>query len=165
MKVSLIVAMDENQVIGKANKLPWHLPRDWDYVKEMTSGHAIVMGRRCFESIGRPLKNRRNIVLTRELGLSFFGCEMAHSIDEVFKLCENEEEMFIFGGEEIYRLFLPYVHKMYVTRIYEAFEGDTYFPEVDWSEWREVSVTEGLTDQANPYRYDFHIYKRIETTS
>jgi dihydrofolate reductase (trimethoprim resistance protein) len=161
MKISLIVAMDKNRVIGKNNDIPWRLPRDWEYVKKTTVNHSIVLGRRNYESIGKALCKRRNIVLTRDRQLSYEDCEMAYSVQEVFDLCKNEEEIFIFGGEEIYKLFLPYVEKMYITKIHEEFDGDTFFPEVNFNEWNEISVKTGITDEKNPYQYAFYIYERI----
>jgi dihydrofolate reductase (trimethoprim resistance protein) len=160
LKISLIAAMDENRVIGKDNDIPWRIPKDWEYVKDVTQGHPIILGRKNLESIGRALPNRRNIILTRDESYTFQGCEIAHSIDEVFELCQHEKEIFIFGGEQIYELFLPYVEKMYITKIHHAFEGDTFFPKIDYSEWNEVSVTKGITDEKNPYVYYFHVYER-----
>ncbi|WP_397368774.1 dihydrofolate reductase [Paenibacillus anseongensis] len=156
----LIAAMDKNRVIGKDNDIPWRIPNDWRYVNKITKGHTIVLGRRNFESIGKVLPDRRNIILSRDTELSIEGCEMAHSIQEVFDLCQNEEKIFIFGGEQIYKLFMPYVKKMYVTKIHHEFDGDTYFPEIDFSEWKEVSVEKGITDSKNPFTYFFHIYDR-----
>ncbi|MBA2936859.1 dihydrofolate reductase [Paenibacillus sp. CGMCC 1.16610] len=152
--------MDKNRVIGKDNDIPWRIPNDWRYVNKITKGHTIVLGRRNFESIGKVLPDRRNIILSRDTELSIEGCEMAHSIQEVFDLCQNEEKIFIFGGEQIYKLFMPYVKKMYVTKIHHEFDGDTYFPEIDFSEWKEVSVEKGITDSKNPFTYFFHIYDR-----
>ena len=160
MNVSLIVAMDKNRVIGKENDIPWRIPKDWEYVKNTTSGHPIILGRKNFESIGRALPNRRNIILTSDKDLNFEGCEIVHSIDDVFELCKNEEEIFIFGGEQIYNMFLPYVEKMYITKIYYEFEGDTFFPEVNFDEWKEVSVEKGVMNDKNPYNYYFHVYER-----
>lgn len=160
MNISLIVAMDQHRVIGKNNDIPWRIPKDWEYVKQTTEGYAIILGRKNLESIGRALPNRRNIVLTRNRKFSFPNCEVAHSLEEVFELCKDEEEIFVFGGEEIYRLFLPYVNKMYITKIHHEFKGDTHFPEVDLSEWTEVSVTKGITNKENPYTYYFHVYER-----
>ncbi len=160
MNISLIVAMDKNRVIGKNNDLPWRLPKEWQYVKRITMGHPIILGRKNFESIGRALPERRNIVLTRDTGFTFKGCEIAHSIEEVFELCKNEKEVFIFGGEQIYEMFLPYVEKMYITKIQFEFEGDTFFPEVKFDEWKEVSVEKGNTDEKNPYIYYFHVFQR-----
>ncbi|EZT93402.1 dihydrofolate reductase, partial [Staphylococcus aureus] len=118
MKVSLIAAMDKNRVIGKENDIPWRIPEDWEYVKNTTKGYPIILGRKNLESIGRALPGRRNIILTRDKGFSFNGCEIVHSIEDVFELCNSEEEIFIFGGEQIYNLFLPYVEKMYITKIH-----------------------------------------------
>ena len=160
MKVSLIVAMDENGVIGKENDIPWRIPKDWEYVKNTTKGHSIILGRRNLESIGRALSKRRNIVLTRDKGFTFNGCEIAHSTEDVFELCKNEEEIFIFGGEQIYNLFLPYTNKMYITKIHHKFEGDTFFPDVNYDEWNEVSIKKGIMDDENRYNYYFHVYER-----
>ncbi|MGI2328484.1 dihydrofolate reductase [Planococcus sp. YIM B11945] len=159
MNVSLIVAMDRNRVIGKDNDIPWRLPRDWDYVKKTTQGCPIILGRKNFESIGRALTGRRNIILTRSHA-DFPGCETAHSVEDVFNLCQGEDEIFIFGGQQIYEAFMPYVEKMHITKIDHEFEGDTYFPEVDWAEWQEVSVEKGITNKENLYAYAFHVYER-----
>lgn len=155
--------MDKNRVIGKNNDLPWRLPKEWQYVKKTTMGHSIILGRKNFESIGKALPGRRNIILTRDTTYSAQGCEIAHSVTDVLAMCRGEEEIFIFGGEEIYRLFLPYADKLYMTKIDHEFEGDTYFPEVDYTEWQEVSVEQGITDEANPYTYYFHVYTRVNT--
>ncbi|MEH6942622.1 dihydrofolate reductase [Bacillus sp. JJ722] len=160
MIVSIIVAMDEKRVIGMNNQLPWRLPRELQYVKKTTMGHPIIIGRKNYESIGRPLPGRRNIVLTRDVHFQAEGCEIAHSPEEVLKLCANEEEIFIFGGEQIYKLFLSQTDKLYITKIHHAFEGDTFFPEIDYSEWNEVFVEQGITDEKNPYTYYFHVYER-----
>lgn len=152
--------MDHNRVIGKENDIPWRIPRDWQYVRKVTEGHPIILGRKNLESIGRILPGRRNIVLTRDKNFTFNGCEVVHSMKEVFEICRNEKEIFIFGGEQIYNLFLPYTEKMYITRIQHEFEGDTYFPELNYDEWNEVSVKKGITDEENPYTYYFYIYER-----
>lgn len=152
--------MDKNRVIGKDNDLPWRIPRELQYVKKITMGSPIVMGRKNYASIGRPLPGRRNIVLTRNKEFIAEGCEIAHSVEEVLNLCNDEKEVFIFGGEEIYKLFLPLVDKLYLTKINYAFEGDTYFPEVDLNLWNEVSKEKGVTDDKNPYEYSFHVYEK-----
>ncbi|MDR6555264.1 dihydrofolate reductase [Paenibacillus qinlingensis] len=162
MTISFIVAMDKNRVIGKNNDLPWRLPKEWQYVKKTTMGHSIILGRKNFESIGKALPGRRNIILTRDISFSAQGCEVAHSVTEVFEMCRGEEEIFIFGGEEIYRLFLPYADKLYMTKIDHEFDGDTYFPEIDYTQWNEVSVEQGETDEANPYIYYFYVYTKKE---
>ncbi|MBS4209436.1 dihydrofolate reductase [Bacillus sp. FJAT-50079] len=164
MNISLIAAMDINRVIGQNNDLPWRLPRDWQHLKKITMGHPIILGRKNFESIGRPLPGRRNIILTRNSRCTYDGCEIAHTIEDVFELCKGEEEIFIFGGEQIYQMFLPYVERMYITKIHHSFEGDTYFPDFDHEEWKEVSVEKGITDEKNPFVYYFHLYERKRTT-
>lgn len=165
MIVSIIVAMDESRVIGKDNKLPWHLPRELQYVKRTTMGHPIILGRKNYESIGRPLPGRRNIIVTRNEHFQAEGCEIAHNIDEVFQMCKSEEEIFIFGGEEIYKLFLPYTNKLYITKIHHTFEGDTFFPEINEHEWIEQFAEEGITDDKNPYRYSYHIFEKMNDSS
>lgn len=160
MLISLIAAMDNTRVIGNNNDIPWRLPKEWQYVRKMTMGHPIILGRKNFESIGRALPGRRNIILTRDTNYTAEGCEIAHSVPDAIKLCQNEEEIFVFGGEQIYKLFLPYVEKMYITQIDHEFDGDTFFPEVDYGEWNEVSVQQGITDQENPYTYFFYVYEK-----
>lgn len=160
MLVSLIVAMDRNRVIGKGNDIPWRIPNDWKYVNNITSGSPIILGRKNFESIGRALPNRRNIVLTRSNNLHIEGCEIVHSVNEVFERCKHEDEIFVFGGEQIYEIFMPYVNKMYITKIHHEFEGDTFFPEIDYGEWTETYVEKGIQNEDNPYVYYFHIYNR-----
>ncbi len=161
MQISLIAAMDRNRVIGKENDIPWRIPNDWKFVRKTTVGRPIILGRKNFESIGRVLPGRRNIILSRDTGLTIEGCEIAHSIQDVFDLCANEAEIFIFGGEQIYKMFMPYVSKMYITKIHHEFEGDTFFPELDRNEWKEISVERGIQDERNPYVYYFHVYERV----
>lgn len=161
MITSIIVAMDMNRVIGKDNQLPWRLPRELQYVKQTTMGHPIILGRKNYEAIGRPLPGRRNIVMTKDPQFSAEGCEIAHSVEEVYQLCEGEEEIFIFGGEQIYKLFLEKTDKLYVTVIHHEFEGDTFFPEIDYNQWKEISKVQGITDEKNPYTYFYHVYERM----
>lgn len=160
MRISLIAAMDRNRVIGKENDIPWRIPEDWKYVKNITKGYPIILGRRNLESIGKPLPDRRNIILTRNEDFNFKGCEIVHSIEDVFEICRDEKEIFIFGGEQIYNIFLPYVQKMYITNIHDEFEGDTFFPEINFNEWEEISVRKGIKNDKNPYEYYFHVYER-----
>ncbi|MBH0165544.1 dihydrofolate reductase [Fictibacillus sp. 7GRE50] len=160
MNFSIIAAMDENRVIGKDNDLPWRLPKDWKYVQKITMGKTIVLGRKNFESIGKALPGRKNIVLTRKKDFSPQDCIVVHSIDEVLKTCDCDEEVIIFGGEEIYRQFMPMVTKMYLTKIHHAFEGDTFFPDFNERDWKEVSRVKGIQDKDNPYIYYFHQYIR-----
>lgn len=162
MNVSLIAAMDMNRVIGKDNDIPWRIPADWQHVKRTTDGHSIILGRKNLESIGKALPGRRNIILTRDATFKCEGCEIAHSIEEVFEMTKNEEEIFIFGGEQIYELFMPYVEKMHITKIHHEFAGDTFFPDVNFSEWKEISVEKGIMNDKNPYHYYFHVYEKTE---
>lgn len=158
--MSFIVAMDRNRVIGKDNKLPWHLPGDLAYFKRVTTGHTIIMGRKTFESIGRALPNRRNVVLTKNTSFKAEGCDIVHTYDEVIALC-REEECFIIGGSELFTLFWDDVDRLYVTFIDETFEGDTFFPEIDREKWELVSVKEGTVDEKNKYVHHFKVYERI----
>lgn len=141
--------------------MPWRLPRDWQYVQKITMGKTIVLGRKNFESIGRVLPGRKNIVLTRKRDLSPQNCLIVHSIDEVLQTCRSDEEVFIFGGEEIYTQFMPMITKLYLTKIHHVFEGDTYFPEINERDWKEISRVKGIKDKQNPYTYYFHQYMRI----
>ena len=158
MIVSFMVAMDENRVIGKDNNLPWRLPSELQYVKKTTMGHPLIMGRKNYEAIGRPLPGRRNIIVTRNEGYHVEGCEVVHSVEEVFELCKMKKR-FLFLVERKFTTSLPYVDKLYITKIHHAFEGDTFFPEIDMTNWKEIFVEKGLTDE-NPYTYYYHVYEK-----
>lgn len=129
LKIHAIVAMDPSQVIGYGNELPWHLPEDLKQFKQRTTGHTIIMGRKTFDSIGRPLPNRRNIVLTRQ-AINISGVEVIHDLCELRELKHNGT-LFIIGGAEIYRLALPYCHGIYLTRLKQEYNGDVYFPDFE----------------------------------
>lgn len=162
MLISIIAAMDNDRVIGKNNELPWKLPRELQYVKKTTEGCPLIMGRKNHESIGRPLPGRRNIILTRNKDYRAEGCEVVHSVGEALTLCKDETRIFIFGGEEIYKLFLPMTDMVYLTKINHSFGGDAFFPELDPNDWFEVRKEKGITDSENPYEYHFHVYARDE---
>jgi dihydrofolate reductase len=164
-RLSIIAAMDRNRVIGKDNQLPWRLPNDLSFVQEITMGHAIVLGRKNYESIGKALPGRRNIIMTRDKDFKAEGCEISHSIEDVMLLCRYEEEVYIFGGAEIYYAFLPYVDRMYLTHIDHDFEGDTFFPIYNETLWREVDHKVGVVDQKNRYNHIFLTYDRIPQIS
>lgn len=119
-------------------------PEELGYVKNTTKGHPIVLGRKNLESIGRALPDRRNIILTRDKSFTFTGCDIVHSIEDVFELCKNQEEIFIFGGEKIYNLFLPYVEKMYITKIHHEFVGDTFFQKLISMNGKKYQLKKGL---------------------
>ncbi|KMJ59666.1 dihydrofolate reductase [Bacillus sp. LL01] len=157
--ISIIVAADRNNLIGKDNDLPWRLPADLAYFKKITSGSTIVMGRKTYESIGKPLPKRKNIILSRK-GFSAEGCETLPSLNEVKHLDEESKELFIIGGAHIFKEALPYSDFLYLTYIDEEFEGDTYFPSFNEREWELISDEKGIKDEKNPYDYYFRKYKR-----
>ncbi|WP_400162756.1 dihydrofolate reductase [Brevibacillus sp. TJ4] len=154
--ISLLVAYAKNQVMGKDGTMPWHLPADLKHVKEITTGKTIVMGRKTLESIGKPLPNRRNVVLTRNRDFHMPGVEVVHSKDEVLAL----GDVIIFGGAEIYRQFLDEVERMYITEIDLETEGDTFFPEWDRSAFTLVDKRQGIVDEKNRYPHTFYVYDR-----
>ena len=160
--ISLLVAHDENRVIGKDNQLPWHIPEDLKYFKEKTIGKGIVMGRRTFESIGRPLPGRKNIVVTRRRDYEAPGAEVVHTLEEgIRKAADFHREVMIIGGAEIFREVLPFADRLYVTRIDQPFEGDTYFPAYNETEWKLVSASEEHESSGIPY--SFRVYERADT--
>jgi dihydrofolate reductase len=158
--ISLIWAMGHNQVIGINNKLPWCLPAELAYFKKVTMGHPIIMGRKTFESIGRPLPGRTNVVLTHDMKFSVEGVSTLHSVNEVLELYKGTE-VFVIGGAQIYRQFLPFAEHLYITMIDQDFEGDEFFPPIDWSEWHLTREEPGLTDEKNPYAYSFKVFDRV----
>jgi len=161
--ISAIVAMSENHVIGDQNHLPWHLPADLKHFKALTSGHPILMGRKTYESIGRPLPNRTNIVITRDPAFKIPGCIVVSSIDEAMQHAElkNSKEIFIIGGANVYQQCLPYVSRIYLTIVHEEFEGDAFFPELDMKEWKETGSVKHEADSENEYAYTFKTLERV----
>ncbi len=162
MIISIISAVAENRIIGNKNSLPWHLPADFKYFKETTLGKTIVMGLNTFKSIGeRPLPGRKNIILNNDLSyVPPEGCFVAHSINELLQVVKNEQEVFICGGASVYKQFLPLANRLYLTYIYHNFEGDTYFPEFDINDWKEIKRTDCKADEKNKYDYSFVILER-----
>lgn len=159
--ISLMLAMDENRLIGRDNQLPWYLPADLQYFKKVTMGHPIVMGRKTFESIGRVLPGRENIVVTRNAEFKAEDVTVLHSIDDVKKLADSsEQELFVIGGAEIFKEILPVTDRLYITEIHHAFEGDTHFPEIEEEDWVQRSVTPGTVDEKNRYPHDFIVLDR-----
>lgn len=156
MKLSLIVAMTEDRVIGKDNKLPWHISEDLKRFKKITMGHPIIMGRKTFESIGRPLPGRKNIVLTKDATFKKEGVEVVHSLDEALSLCDGEEEAFIIGGASIYAQSLGRVSRIYLTLIHHPFEGDARLPDFDLEKNFKITQKEtSQTDGPNGFSYTF----------
>lgn len=152
---TIVVAISQNNAIGKNNQLLWHLPADLKHFKAITSGHAVIMGRKTYESIGKPLPNRRNIVVSTQKNLHIDGVEIVNSIDEAFALCENEDEVFVIGGAEIYRLSLNRVDRIFLTTVHATFEADAFFPMLSTNEWEEISTTHHPADEKNPLSYTF----------
>ena len=139
MSISIIVAIADDNAIGKDNDLLWHIPDDLKRFKKITSGHKIIMGRNTWLSLPvRPLKNRTSIVITDKPGEVFEGCQMVYSIEEAAAACKPDEECFIIGGGMVYKQFLPLADKLYLTRVYKSFEADTFFPEINYEDWDEV---------------------------
>lgn len=158
-KISLIVAMTPEGVIGRDNDLPWRIPADLKHFKAMTMGKSMIMGRRNFESIGRPLPGRTSIILTRDPDYRAEGCRVVHSVDDAISAAEGPEIMVI-GGAEIYRLFLPLASTIYLTRVHADVPGDVHFPTVDWSQWRLVAKSQHTPGHDSPYRLDFETWNR-----
>ena len=142
MIISLIAAMGRRRVIGKGNSLPWKLPADMERFKKLTSGKPVIMGRKTFESIGKPLRNRKNIILTRDKTYKAEGFIVVHASQDALKAANGAPEAVVIGGAQIYKEFLPMANRMYLTFIDEDFEGDAYFPEFDTNEWKETSKEE-----------------------
>jgi dihydrofolate reductase len=157
--IKIIVAMSENRVIGNNNELIWKLSSDLKRFKELTTGHPVVMGRKTYESIGRPLPNRRNIIITRNSEYEVEGCEVVSSLEEALLLSGND--CFIIGGGEIYKQSLELADKIYLTLVHKDFEGDTQFPELS-KEWAIIDNKDFEADQKNEYNYSFIEYDRYE---
>ncbi|MBW3546179.1 MAG: dihydrofolate reductase [Bacteroidetes bacterium] len=161
---SIIVARANNGVIGKDNGLIWHMPRDLRFFKETTTGHYVLMGRKSYEAVGKPLPNRLNIIITRNSDYAAENCLVLHSLQEALELAsqQKQQEVFILGGGEIYRQALDkgWVDRIYLTEIKESFEGDTYFPELDMSQWQESMREEHQADEQNPHDFAFVILER-----
>ncbi len=161
MILSLIAAMSKNNVIGKDNKLLWNMPEDMKHFKKLTTGNTVIMGRKTYESMGKPLPNRRNLIVTRQDGYYAEGCQIFHTLQEAIDDCIGEEESFIIGGAEIYLQSLPAADRLYLTRIDKEFEGDTRFPDFSLSEWRLTKYIRHHADEKNPYAYSFSEYERF----
>ena len=162
----MIAAVAENGVIGKDNDLVWNLPHDMKYFMDTTKHHYVIMGRRNFHSLPpkfSPLPNRTNIVVTHQKDFHVEGTQVVHSIDEAIALCkkDKQDKIFVIGGGQIYQQALSQAHTLYITEIHHAFEGDTYFPDFDKKEWKEVSRVPHPTDERHLYSFDFVVYKRI----
>ncbi len=161
MNISIIVAVAKNNVIGYKNRLPWHIPEDLERFKKITTGHCILMGQKTYESIGRPLPNRKNIVLSDNMQFNPKGCITANSIDDAIKIAHNskEKELMVIGGASVYLQLLPLTNRIYLTRIDKKIKGDTYFPVISNKKW-QVIKRRHQKDNKSKYIYEFQILER-----
>ena len=159
MTISIIAALDKNNAIGKDNKLLCYLPADLKHFKNTTTGCTIVMGRKTYESLPNgALPNRRNVVLTRDKDYKCEGCEIVHSVNEVFNICKEDDEVFIIGGEQIYKLFIEKVDKLFLTQVHNEFDADTFFPYFDKNNWSIVKKEDFKSDEKNKFDFSFVDY-------
>jgi dihydrofolate reductase len=160
MIVSLVLARGENGVIGRGNGLPWRLPRDLRHFKQLTTDHTIIMGRKTYDTIGRPLPNRRSIVISRNPRFAAEGVEVAGSLEEALKLAAPDDEVFVIGGAQIYQEALPVASRIYVTSVHASPPGDVTFPPVDESVWRLAESESFDADEQNQYGVTFEVFER-----
>ncbi|QPC46621.1 dihydrofolate reductase [Mangrovibacillus cuniculi] len=160
--LSIIYACDENNTIGLDGDMPWHLPNDLAYFKRVTGGHHVIMGRKTFDSIGKPLPNRKNTIITRQQWDRDEDVSVVHDITEIKQYEKISEEVFIIGGGQIYAYALPFVQKIYQTKIHASFEGDTTFPLVNEEEWEVVFQEFHQSDEKNKYDHTFYVYERMK---
>lgn len=163
MIVSAIVAVAKNQVIGKDNDIPWYLSTDLKFFKKTTLNHHVVMGRKSFQSIGQPLPKRTNIILTTNPFFIASGCITAHTIEEALNIAfdNGEEEVFIIGGAQVYELALPYLDKLYYTEVEAEPDGDTFFPEMDWSAWKLLSQKKYPAGERDDFPFTVKVFEKI----
>jgi dihydrofolate reductase len=155
MKISLIVAMASNRVIGLGGRMPWHLSADLKHFKKITLGSPILMGRKTFEAIGRPLPGRDNLIISRNPAYQQTGCQVFTDKDAVIEHVKSRAELFVIGGQTLYEMFLPVADNLYLTLIHKSFPGDTYFPEFNLSDWREVYREDIAEDETVDFSYSF----------
>jgi dihydrofolate reductase len=157
--ITIVVAIASNYAIGKNNQLLWHLPKDLKHFKDITAGGTVIMGRKTFDSVGKPLPKRRNIVITRQ-DIKIEGCEVVKSIDEAIALCQDEAEVFIVGGAEIYHQAMHLTNRIYLTIVHHSFDADTFFPEIDYKDWKETAHEDHETDEKHAFAYSFITLER-----
>ena len=162
MKISIIVAKASNHVIGLNNEIPWHLSADLKKFKKITMGHPILMGRKTYESIGRPLPGRRNIIISRNVDYEQTGCLVFNQVEEAVNACQKqgEEELFVIGGASLYEEMLPKANRLYLTQIHKEFEGDTFFPYINEQDWKEVARENVDSDKTVDFKYSFLALER-----
>ncbi len=159
-RVALIAAVARNGIIGAGNRLPWHLPEDLSHFRTLTSGHTVIMGRKTWESIGKPLPNRQNIVVSRQAGLCLDGASVAHSLEEALAMAVRPDPVFVIGGEALYRAALPLAVLLYLTEIERDFHGDARFPPFERAEWREIAREAREPTSGEGFAYHFATYER-----
>ena len=162
--LSIITAMDQNRLIGRDNALPWHLPADLAFFKKTTLGKPILMGRKTYESIGRPLPGRQNIIISRDPEYQVEGCDSATSIEQALSMIENNPEAMLIGGSSLYQQTIDLADKLYITYIHSQFEGDAWFPEIPPQNWIESARENHFADDNNVYDYSFVTYSRSTQT-
>jgi dihydrofolate reductase len=163
MRISLLVAMDENRGIGIDNGLPWHISTDLKRFKSLTMGHHLIMGRKTYESIGKPLAGRRMIVVTRNLGYQADGCLIAHSVEEALKMAEafGESEVFVIGGGEIFSQSIDIADRVYLTLVHAHLVADTFFPEIDASQWIQLEETDHPAGDRDRFSHSYRVLERF----
>jgi len=159
MIVSAVVAISENHAIGKDNKLLWYLPNDLKHFKDITTGGTIIMGRKTYESVGKPLPKRRNIIITRQ-AITIEACEVVNSVEAALALCKTEAEVYIVGGAEIYKQAMPLTDRIYLTIVHQQFDADSFFPEINKQDWNETAREDHEPDAKNLIPYSFVTYDR-----
>jgi len=164
-RVSVIAAMAKNRVIGIENRLPWRLPGDMQRFRALTMGHHVLAGRKTYESIGKPLPGRTMVVITRSADFAAPGCVVVNSVADAIAACRGDKEIFVIGGEQLYRQALDFSDRVYLTEVQAEFEGDARFPELDPALWRESARESFPADDSNPCSYDFVVYDRVSTAS
>jgi dihydrofolate reductase len=162
MIISILVAASQNNVIGINNKLPWHLPADMKYFKNLTIGHHVIMGRKTFDALGKPLKERTNVIITRQEDLKIDGAVIVNDLKAVFDFCRSngETECFVIGGGDIIRQAITWADKIYLTTIYQNFDGDTFLTPINKEDWKEVKNEKHEPDEKNKYSYAFRVFER-----
>jgi dihydrofolate reductase len=160
VRISIVAALARNRAIGRDNTMPWRLPEDLKRFKRLTLGHAVIMGRKTFESIGSPLSGRNNIVLTRSRDWAPSGCVVAHTLESAIAAIDESQDAFVIGGAQIYALAMPLARRLYMTEIERDFDGDAFFPEFDRSHWREISRERHASGGPEGFDYAFVEYER-----
>lgn len=166
MKLAMIAAVAQNNAIGINNKMPWYLPGDLRYFKAVTMGKPIIMGRKTFDSLRKPLPGRTNIVITRDKNWHHEDVKVVHSLDDAIELAESiamingNDEIMVIGGEQIYRMAMERADRLYLTRVYQRFEGDAFFPELDKSEWQEISRQDLFSEDEDPLKFSYLVLDR-----